>query len=613
MLNRLIQIFLTQTHIKLEKLLLILIPLKKLELNKKMVKVISFCLYGKGKKYAQGIIENLEIIQRELLDFQTWIYIGNDVDPDYIEKYKEYNVKLIFINNNNVVSYRFFPIDIPSVELLFSRDADSRINKRDLWTMFDFMNSEKKFHIIRDNVWHKSKRICGGLFGIKQGLLSFKIEEMYQNYQNINHYGADEEFLEIYIYPAIKHSVLIHSDLIAYQDEEYPHKIEIENTGDNFIGNVYEYNDNTPYPKFNYWDQLYQYLIEHIKWLVAQNAWLIIINIFEKSDLDKLDSTKKHGFLDYVYMAYYYLDRIDEARKVLSLFKYSYVDEHIIFNTNYLFNKLRGNGYRIIGTTYIDRTPKENEIIIIYGNYHHSVDNLPTTDLIKRHAIYYRDVQHDDFEFDPCWNEIGTIFILNLIERVDRYMEIVFELCRMNAPLNRIHHYKAKKESITGNKAIDPHLGACQNHIDAVKMFIDSKQDNCLILEDDVTFTSDIDTHKKSLSTFFERKYEFDVCLILSSKYWEIKEYDDLLSRSYQTCTTTAGYIVSKDGANKVLSVFSEGYQKMKETGNTLTFAVDRYWAKLQANNKFFLFNNKFGYQRCNYSSITGQTTCHFD
>jgi len=261
----------------------------------------------------------------------------------------------------------------------------------------------------------------------------------------------------------------------------------------------------------------------------------------------------------------------------------------------------------------LNRKPNKDEIVIIYGNFHHSIENLPVTNIIKRHAIYYNDVDHYEFEYDKCWEKISTIYILNLKERRDRYMEIMVELCKINAPLNRIYHYIAIKESIVNDRKIDPHLGACKNHIDVITDFINNENDYCLILEDDITFSSDIDRHKKDLNEFFKREYDFDVCMITASKYWNIKKYDDLLSLSYQLCTTTSGYIISKNSAPKILNVFNDGYELMKKTKDTHKYAVDRYWSKIQKDNKFFLFNNKFGYQRCNFSSITCNSTCFFD
>ena len=67
---------------------------------------------------------------------------------------------------------RFYPIDEPDVDLLFSRDADSRINERDQFVISEFIKSNKMFHIVRDHYEHKFP-ILGGIFGVKKGCIIF--------------------------------------------------------------------------------------------------------------------------------------------------------------------------------------------------------------------------------------------------------------------------------------------------------------------------------------------------------------------------------------------------------------------------------------------------------
>lgn len=575
-----------------------------------MEKVVSFCIFGNDRKYTEGLLENLKIIKKELPEFVTWIYVGSDVGTEHIEEYKKYNIKLIYPEEQGMklTVYRIFPIDNENVEIVFVRNVDSRINDRDLWCMNQFIKSDKLFHIIRDNILHKQRRICGGLFGIKKRAINIKLEE---EYNNDGIYDSDGFFLEQFIYPLIKNNILIHSDIIAFNDENYPIYIDVKNNGYNFVGNVYQISKNEW--NFNFWKQLNENIINHLNWLVAQKVWRMIINIYLKLNINNFDEHTKYNIFNIIYMAYYYTDNIEGCRKMMEMFKYCHVDEHIINNSNFIFLKLKEQGYTIIGTTDVYRIPKDKEIIIIYGNYHHSVNNLPVTNIIKRHAIYYNQVKHDIFESDECWDYLGKIYIINLVERMDRRMEIVTELARMNAPLDRIHFYKAHKESITGDKNIDPHIGTCKSHIGAVELFLKTNDEYCIIFEDDVTFTSNINEHQNDLKEFFNRKYQFDVLLLLSSKYYKIEPFDNLISYSRQACTTCSCYILSRDGALKVLPLFKEGYDQMTIGGNTNIYAVDRYWAKIQSDNKFFVMNNKFGYQRCGFSSITGNIGCHFD
>lgn len=59
--------------------------------------IFSFCIYGKDKKYCQGLIKNIEIINEFYPRFKIYVAVGNNVPEEYIDKYKKYtNVILNF-------------------------------------------------------------------------------------------------------------------------------------------------------------------------------------------------------------------------------------------------------------------------------------------------------------------------------------------------------------------------------------------------------------------------------------------------------------------------------------------------------------------------------------
>lgn len=578
-----------------------------------MVNVFSFCLYGSTKKYLDGMIQNIECIRHYFPEFEIWIYLGSDVPA---EKYSTYpNVKCIptTITDSDLKSYRYFPIDDPSVECMIVRDTDSRVYDRDAWCIREFLRSDKKFHIVRDHYWHKTK-ITGGMWGVKQHFLNVHIEDLYKTWIRANPqyqglYDTDQKFLEACIYERVKHDVLIHSNMVGHAGETImpiPGSLQTEI---DFVGNVYDFNEHGEFPVFRYSDFP---LLDHIRWLCERDQWSLIISLVPFDKISSFSSRDTYALLDILYRAYYYTNDVVGAQTTLTLFEYTHVDEHIIKNSNYLFPKL---GKKIVGTTNPNREPSDDEIVVVYGNYPHTYKNLPYSNKVYRHATYYSQIRHDVFECNTCWNAIRVIYILNLEERVDRWLDILIELCNMRAPLDRIYHYKAKKEVVKGDKTLDAYLGATKNHLDVVEHFRKnfSGQDMCLVLEDDFMFTSSREANTRNLHTFCERKYVFDVCLLSTSKYHTIKPHDDLLNRSYQECTTSSGYLLQRDTCEPVYECFKEGYETMLKTGDYHTYVCDRYWAKLQTRNRFFVFKEKMGFQRGNYSSINNRFTCHFD
>lgn len=335
----------------------------------------------------------------------------------------------------------------------------------------------------------------------------------------------------------------------------------------------------------------------------------------------------KYRLLDILYMLYYWNDDINGCQETLKKFEYCYIDAHIIENSNYLFILLRKHGYKIIGTNLKNRISKDaKEVIIHYGNYYKDYKNLPIKNNKRyfecfRHPYFYNQIQHDSFEGNECWNKVDKLYILNLEERQDRYIETLNELCKMEFPLNKVYHFKVKREILfPNNKNVNNGAASCtKNHILILEDMIKNNYNNCIIMEDDFTFSDDYENHKNNIKIFFDRNYDFDITFLAipnckncgyfeplykgskSLEGEELKE-DDLLNISKHKWTTTAGYIVNKKTVQKVLNNFKEGYEKLQ---NNIPIPIDANIIKL---NKIYFFKNKLGYQRINYSDIVNKT-----
>ena len=134
-----------------------------------MTKVISFSLYGNKDLYCLGMIENIDIINRSYSDWKIYIYYHNipqfilsilsNKDNTYLFECKSngYNWEGMF--------WRFYPLEDNDIDIMISRDADSRIFDREMELINLWIRSGKTFHVIRDHPAHDSI-IMGGLFGI---------------------------------------------------------------------------------------------------------------------------------------------------------------------------------------------------------------------------------------------------------------------------------------------------------------------------------------------------------------------------------------------------------------------------------------------------------------
>jgi hypothetical protein len=196
-----------------------------------MVVAFSFCIYNPHNPlYYNGLLENIEMIHKHFPTAYTYVYVGNDV-PDWfvIELRAREKMQHVIVRFTKVIGaanmvYRFFAIDEPEVDIMFCRDADSRVHWKDRWAINSFLNSNARCHVIRDNVQHQTA-IMGGIWGMRK-VNGLSIRRLYTEYLNTpdNHdhgVGHDQNFLIDKVYPKLQNSVLIHTSQVwkRYKDE----------------------------------------------------------------------------------------------------------------------------------------------------------------------------------------------------------------------------------------------------------------------------------------------------------------------------------------------------------------------------------------------------------
>lgn len=581
-------------------------------INSKVPIYFSFCIYGTRSIYYEGLIKNLDMISQ--IEPQPKVLIGysDDILEEYKIKYESYTfVKLLKIDKEfgeYVMCSRLLQIDtINEKAYVFCRDADSRVSKRDILCIQSFIDSERKLNIIRDHFYHKQK-IMGGTCGFFLEMQT-KFTEMFRasknEFENMNKsYGLDEYFLSNKIYGLFnKDDIFIQSNCVGLLGETI-NTINIDQEDDtDFIGNVYEEDNRAHFTYSNYINY------QHLEWLATQQQWSLIIYNIARANFEN-DWNKINFLLDVAIKA----KDLNVCLELCEGFEYITIDELIMTNSNRVLELAKELKYDIVATSDIERKPQEKEFVICYGQYPHSIECLPTkSQILYRHPVYYSNVTHTKAEYNQCWEQVSTIYILNLEERRDRYLNILVELCRVQAPLDRIFHYKAQKTSYTGNRTQDAYIGATNNHLDVVSHFIKSGNKHSLILEDDITFISDTNQIYKAITEFFSNPIGYDITFLAYSKYGPFKKYNDLLSLSYQSCTTSSAYLINSGTAHLIEECLNMGVEQMKLGQPAYIYCCDRFWACLQNRNKMFLFRRKLAFQAITHSDITSNINYAFD
>ena len=206
------------------------------------MKLITFSLWGQDPKYLLGAIRNAELAREIYPDWICRFYVGQSV-PSQI------TLQLESFNNVEVVHrpefgdwkgmfWRFLPASEKGVQVMISRDTDSRLNIREKAAVDEWLASDKKFHIMRDHPHHRYP-ILGGMWGAKEGAIK-DMEQLIEDFAQEDAYGTDYKFFAELIFPKLESdSVMIHDEFFAGQP--FPTSRESYE----FVGQIFDENENT--------------------------------------------------------------------------------------------------------------------------------------------------------------------------------------------------------------------------------------------------------------------------------------------------------------------------------------------------------------------------------
>ena len=190
-----------------------------------MKKVITFSLWGKNPTYNVGAIQNALLAKNMYPYFECWFYIHTESVPrETIDKLSSFNnVKIILkegdLSNCKPSMWRFEAIDDPDVEIMMSRDTDTRFLLREQLAVEQWLLSEKTFHIMRDHP-HHTFTILAGMFGTKKIPGIDNWASIMKDYNQTDDKCYDQYFLNEFIYPSIKNDVIIHANFHKIENEE---------------------------------------------------------------------------------------------------------------------------------------------------------------------------------------------------------------------------------------------------------------------------------------------------------------------------------------------------------------------------------------------------------
>ena len=184
-------------------------------------------------------------------------------------------------------------------------------------------------------------------------------------------------------------------------------------------------------------------------------------------------------------------------------------------------------------------------------------------------------------------NKVDIFYYINLDHRNDRFEHIHDQFKKYNLDPEKIN-------KVSGILNLERGIAGCTlSHCKVLEKFIESGLNNCIIFEDDFTFTEPPDVVNSKFNDFFKSKYfpDFDLIMLAGSTMTEYP-LEPFLTRVHHS-QTTSGYMISKSFAPKLLENFRE------------TDILDANWLKLQPISNWYSFSPRLGLQMESYSDIT--------
>lgn len=200
--------------------------------------VISYSFYGNKARYVKGALENVKRVFTIYPGWKIWVYLDNTVVSEVVQDLCSHNVKFINMTGTSIknqMSWRFL-IAAEPVKWFQILDIDYRMIPRGKEAVDEWLESGRKFHVMRDHPQHSIHAMNGQMWG-GYGNSIPNMKQLIMKYRARNWFMMDIHFLTSQIWPIVKKSVWVHDAYPLHkfgQDRPFP----VKRNGDQFVGNV---------------------------------------------------------------------------------------------------------------------------------------------------------------------------------------------------------------------------------------------------------------------------------------------------------------------------------------------------------------------------------------
>ncbi len=224
-----------------------------------MKKIIAFSLWGDNPIYTIGAIKNADLAREVYPGWVCRFYVGKSVPAEIIGSLIERDNTEVFVMSEqgdwSAMFWRFYPASDADVEVMISRDTDSRLDLREKAAVDEWLAGSKGFHIMRDHPYHATE-ILGGMWGTRVDLLS-DMRQMILDYTKGDFWQVDQNFLKERVYPIIMNHVCVHDEF--FEKKSFP----TPRTPKRFVGQAFDESDELLHPEHG----------EMILFLILKRSW----------------------------------------------------------------------------------------------------------------------------------------------------------------------------------------------------------------------------------------------------------------------------------------------------------------------------------------------------
>ncbi len=175
--------------------------------------VIAFSLWGGNFRYLDTAVRNAELASALYPEWRCRFYVDKTV-PDFIRGQLLANgADMVMMDRSTLYSglfWRFLAANDTGIDRFLCRDADSLINLRERAAVMEWVQSNRAFHVMRDDHAHTDP-ILAGMWGGVANILP-TLDTLWRPYIESAHRSShcDQKFLREIVWPLIREQVLIH-------------------------------------------------------------------------------------------------------------------------------------------------------------------------------------------------------------------------------------------------------------------------------------------------------------------------------------------------------------------------------------------------------------------